>query len=236
MKKLAIFVEGQTELIFVKKFIEEIAGQQRVEFRLATIRGALPSQLVQMSGHPQAASVTNRTHFVLIFNCEQDGRVKSTILDRYDTLTKAGYDLVLGLRDLYPTPLSDIDKVKMGLRTRIPTKGLPINILLSVAEIEAWFIREHSHFQRVDPRLDVQTIASTFGFDPRVDDVERIAHPSDFLHKIYRLAGKAYNKTRSHVQRTVDAIDYAALYIEGRNNVPHLNDFVTHIDQFLSSV
>ena len=39
MKKLAVFVEGYTELVFVEKLIEEIAGAAKVLIEHREIRG-----------------------------------------------------------------------------------------------------------------------------------------------------------------------------------------------------
>jgi hypothetical protein len=233
LKKLAIFVEGQTEMIFVQRLIEEIAGIHKVLFQLETIGGRVPSPLISMTGTSQADSTARPSYFVLIFDCRQDERVKSVILDRYQNLEKASYSMIIGIRDLYPRSLSEMGAVKQSLRTRLPTRGIPIAIVLAVAEVEAWFIRDHSHFQRVDPCLNPDAIASAVGFDPRNGDVESIPHPSDFLHNIYRMAGKAYKKTRNHVQRTVDNLDYTFLYLQASADVPHLKELLTLIDDFL---
>lgn len=39
MNKLAVFVEGRTEILFVEKLIEEIAGQNKVLIDQREIRG-----------------------------------------------------------------------------------------------------------------------------------------------------------------------------------------------------
>jgi len=39
MNKLAVFVEGYTEVVFVEKLVEEIAGQQNVLIEHRKIRG-----------------------------------------------------------------------------------------------------------------------------------------------------------------------------------------------------
>ena len=39
MKRLAVFVEGQTEQLFAERLIREIAGQANIRFELRSIRG-----------------------------------------------------------------------------------------------------------------------------------------------------------------------------------------------------
>jgi len=39
VKKLAIFVEGQTEQIFVEKLLKEIAGRNRIAIEVIAVNG-----------------------------------------------------------------------------------------------------------------------------------------------------------------------------------------------------
>ncbi|HKS56411.1 MAG TPA: hypothetical protein VJS12_14055, partial [Steroidobacteraceae bacterium] len=173
-------------------------------------------------------------HFVLIYDCGNDETVKSTILEQRPTLINAGYSLILGLRDLHPKPLADIARVKMMLRTRVPVSQVPTHILLSVAEIEAWFLQDHTHFAKIDPKLDVTQFGATFGFDPQTDCAETVIWPSDLLHRIYASVGKAYRKRRNQVLRTVEVIDYDALYLTLPERLPHLKELVVHLDSFIA--
>ena len=52
---------------------------------------------------------------VLIANCCNDEQVKSQIKDNYQSLKRAGYSLVIGLRDIYPFGHDDIAKLEAGL-------------------------------------------------------------------------------------------------------------------------
>jgi hypothetical protein len=230
VKKLAVFVEGLTERLFVERLIQEVAGERNVLFS----RNECPVTFVTLKHCVPTTAVGPERFFVLIYNCRGDSQVKSEMLDQRPSLSKAGYDLILGLRDLYPIPVGDLAKVKAGLRYRVPTAGVPTHILLAVAEIEAWFLQESTHFARIDRRLDVSTFGAAFGFDPRTDDAESIPRPADLLHQIYQSVGKAYKKNRTGLQRTVDAIDYGAMYLDRSARIPHFADFLRHIDHFLS--
>jgi Domain of unknown function (DUF4276) len=231
-KKAAIFVEGQTEQIFVERFLQEIGSAHSIQF---LVQRAGPPLKTLRNDPPSTAPPGTPSFFVLLFDCGQDERVKSVILDRRKTLERASYDIVLGLRDLYPKSLADLAAVKQSLKTGVPTKGVPIHILLAVAEIEAWFIQEHTHFAKIDAHLDPATFKATFGFDPSLESAEAIPHPAELLHQIYSLAGKAYKKTRAHVERTVDVLDYAALYLDCVDRLPHLKEFISHVDNFLAA-
>jgi hypothetical protein len=66
------------------------------------------------------------------------------------------------------------------------------------------------------------------------DDTELRDHPAQDLHDIYHLAGCAYNKSRTNVQRTVEVLDYARIYLDLGKRVSDLQALVDHIDTFLS--
>ncbi len=231
MKKLAVFTEGQTEQIFLKKFIEEIGGVKNILFDIRSVSG--DNSITRMQSKEVADEQSK--YRVLLYDCRSDERVKSEILDQLESLTRAGYHLILGVRDLYPRPLSEIESVKLNLKARVPTAGIPIHILLAVSEIESWFLQEEAHFNKIDPRLDLRDFKEKFGFDPRMESAEEIEHPAELLHKIYASVGKAYRKTRSHVGRTVDVLDYASLYFDKATTLPHLQEFIGRLDDFLGA-
>lgn len=226
MKKLAIFVEGLTEQIFFERFLVEIAGRKHIVVDSAT---ASKNVLAALQLRRPAQDVR---YFVLLMNCQNDERVKSVILERRTGLEQAGYSLVLGVRDLYPAPLADLNKVKQGLLYGMPTKGIPTHVLLAVAEIEAWFLQEETHYSRIDPLLIFSTFKARFGFDPVSDSAEAVAQPSAVLQAIYNSVGKGYTKTRLQIKRTVDALDCDHLYADLPPKLPHLRDVVAHLDSF----
>ena len=230
-RQLAIFVEGQTEQIFLKTLFEEIAGKRRIQVHAVTYE---TSALAALELRKKRWFRADLEYFVLLMNCQNDEKVKSVILEQRPSLTKAGYSLILGLRDLYPKTLDDIEAVKRNIAYGLPTAGVPTHILLAVAEVEAWFLQDHTHYARIDAGLDYSKFKGAFGFDPTADSAESIPWPSDLLHRIYRSVGKAYNKTRGHVQRTVNVLDYGEMYLTFPGKLPHLRELIAHIDAFLA--
>jgi hypothetical protein len=56
------------------------------------------------------------------------------------------------------------------------------------------------------------------------------------LHNAYSLEGLAYRKIGSQIQRTVEALDYADMYLNHKAKFPDFAVFMRVIDQFFSSV
>jgi len=224
-RRLAIFVEGQTESLFLERLLHEVVGDKRIVVRRGKAKDMTMLDI-------RAANGGDEEFFVLLSDCAQDVTVKSRILENRTKLISAGYELILGLRDLYPNSRRDLTQVEMHLTTRVPTKGIPIAICLSVMEIESWFLFDSSHYVKIDSKLVRSRISEATGFDPEHDNPEEIDKPAELLRDIYQLVGKTYNKKRKTVERTVDVLDYAFLYLQSRETLEHSAKILDHLDGF----
>jgi hypothetical protein len=231
MNKMAIFVEGYTEVLFVDKLIREIANKDAVQIEWRAISGG--------ARHPRKSRVINaanprtgQEHFVLIFNCGNDDLVKSRMVEEYGNLASAGYSKIVCIRDVYPKiKYAEIAKLEMGLPTCVKTKPIMVDFILSIMEVEAWFLAEHSHFARIDPTITIAAIIAGLNFDPENDDMQLRAAPCDDLRGCYALAGKTYEK--ANAKETVDALDCAQVYAGLTDKFPYLKKLVEALDAFL---
>lgn len=232
MNKLAIFVEGYTEVVFVERLIEEIAGKNRVSIQHTKIRGG--SKVPRKMKIIKAARVLPRQeYYVLLFDCGGDEQVKSRIREEQDNLTKKGYSRIIGIRDVRPKfAYGDIPKLEENLPKYIKTKLAPVTFILEIMEIEAWFLAEATHYPRIEPAITVAAIKTNLGFDPENDDLEQRPCPSDDLNACYAIGGKTYMKR--HVKVTVDALDYALIYTDLRSKINYLDRLISVIDTFLT--
>ena len=149
MRKLAIFVEGLTEQILVRKMLQAVLDRNRVAIQTVKITGG---QSVKMSFTVmRAAHVDNRTeYYVLVYDCGGETNVKSYMMARRNKLISNGYSMILGLRDVYPNfERTDVPKLQKGLNYRLPQKGAFTRIFLAVMETEAWFLGEYRHLKKI---------------------------------------------------------------------------------------
>jgi hypothetical protein len=72
------------------------------------------------------------------------------------------------------------------------------------------------------------------GIDPCVDDVTLLIQPSITLKDIYQLVNKTYKKDKKVVEKTVECLDYANIYINQRSRIIKLDELITKIDTFLT--
>ena len=232
MNKMAVFVEGFTELLFVDKLIQEIANKNSVLIEKRSLRGG--TSVPRTSSLIEAVDTrTSQRHYVLIYDCGADNAVKTRMLEEYEGLsTRAGYSSIVCIRDVFPLAHADIKKLEMGLPKFVPTKPVVVEFILSIMEIEAWFLAEHTHFARVDPTITCDAIAVSLGFDPRTDDLMLRPNPAADLHACHQLGGKSYKKAHS---RQIDSLDFAEIYMSVSDRFPYLDQLCATITKFLSS-
>jgi hypothetical protein len=231
MNRLAIFVEGYTEVVFVERLIEEIAGG-KVLIEQREIRGGTASKRT-MRLIKATKPHTGQEYFVLLVDCGGDETVKTRIREEHETLTSKGYSEILGVRDVRPKfTHADIPKLEANLRKYIKTSLVPVQFILAIMEIEAWFLAETTHYARIDPAITPAAIKATLGFDPVNDDMELRLAPADDLNNCYAIGGKAYAKHQA--KDTVAALDYALIYMALTQKFRYLARLIGTIDSFLS--
>jgi hypothetical protein len=233
MKKMAIFVEGQTEGIFVSRLVKELAGRKNFLIKEVKAEGTG----VRRSNH--IISMLNKKtnvldYYFLIFDCGQDERVQSDIREVYPRLISHEFTSIVGIRDVYPTKRADLPRLSLLKKYGLKTNPVDPSIILAIMEVEAWFIAEHTHFIRIDSTLTAESIFAALGFNPATEDAQLRDHPAADLNAIYRLAGHTYGKKRWEVERTVNCLDYDLLYMHLAATQPSLGELVTEIDQFLT--
>lgn len=232
MKRLAIFVEGQTEQIFITRLLIEIAGKHNLDIvKQKAVKSKKGNRYFSTIDAQTSDSV--QKYYILIRDCGGDHLVKSDILESYESLANKNYEKIIGIRDVYPVQSNEIPKLIRGMSYGMPSGRVPVNILLAIMEIESWFIAEGTHFCRLDETLTKEHIETSLFIDISPENVENLSEPAKCLNEIYKLAGQAYNKKRANVQRTVDLIDYARLYIEVPHKVGSLKRLIDELHSFI---
>ncbi len=234
MNKLAIFVEGQTELLFAESLLLEVAGTANLAIEkrrmLHRKNGRRIMSCIEASAGPGA-----KKYFVMIVDCGSDERVKSDILERYDGIAQQGYQAIIGIRDVYPQfKRQETAGLRTGLRMFLKTSPIEVLFVLGVMEIEAWFIAEHTHFQRIAACLTAERVTAELGLDPSLDDVSLLEHPAESIDRVYRLGGLSYTKRKSETLRTIRALDYASVYLTLPNRIADLRALSDALTKFLS--
>jgi hypothetical protein len=234
MKRYAFFVEGITELLFLEKLLTEIFGQKKIVIDKRQIRGGSKNP-ISITTISTQGNIVNSSYYILIYDCGGDKSIRSYIQDQRNSLLKSGYSKLFGIRDVFPDfDRSEINDLRNGLNFGLPQKGLPTKFILSIMEIEAWFLAEENHFKNIDQKLTCDYIKNNYLFDPSNYDTEQRDNPASDLDKIYKLVGKSYRKEISIISRTINSIEYDNLYFNVINRVAALKDLITEINLFFN--
>jgi len=232
MKKIAFFVEGQTEQIFVDKLVKEILGHDKITIITKRCLGGtnVPKQELVRN-----ASIARKPTFqVLIYDCGADNRVKSEILENLSSMVEQGYSYIIGIRDLYPLPIDDLERLEKGLKflpTDLRKNQNAFNIIVAVHEVETWFLAETHHLKRVDHRLTGSFIHKYLGFNPYSINAMERPHPAKDLNNIYQLVGKSYTKRYWQVQKLVNRLDFDHIIRHIKYDIPSLGDLIDVLEK-----
>lgn len=232
MKKIAIFVEGQTERVFVRRLLSAIADRREIHFEEVQAHGARHERASSFEWI--AASNPRQGYYILLWDCGAVSKVRSDLLDRYQGLVRAGFQRAIGVRDAHPVSREQMPSLRANLNGIIPGP-VPVDFILAVMEVEAWFIAEHTHFARVDHRLTMKLIHRSLGIDPSRDNPENLDRPSHDLHDIYSLVGLDYSKSAEDIERTASKLDFHRIRRKHTGHViADLDRLVDILDDFFS--
>jgi hypothetical protein len=234
-KRLAIFVEGQTESLLIERLIKELAGNKGLTLEIQRAEGGGKSGLTRSVRSVILRNLNSHEsrYYVLIRSSENDERVVSDIREEAINLAKKGYKQIIGLRDVYPKKYADIERMKSAMNETLRQANtlLPCNVFLSVMEIEAWFLAEECHYQEIDQALTPNLIKCQTGIDV-MGNMELIEHPSESLDQIYRIVGKSYKKRRNKIQNIVNKLNIENFFFCVPKRLPNLGKFIEELDTF----
>lgn len=229
MKKIAIFVEGYSELLFIDKLFSEMCAEKHLAVSHRQIRGGSTCPLKILEIKASDPSVDHQ-YFLTILDCGSDKQVKSRIYENYDSMAKSGYCKIIGLRDKGPDFFTEsYDEALVKIKKYIKQKPLPVIFVLATMGLEAWYLADAAHFERAHPDLTISRIKTDLGIDLASIDVESIPDPHNLLKSIYDLEKLNIDKPWTE---TVKIIDYAEVWMNFSKIFRSLGELMAEINDF----
>jgi hypothetical protein len=241
MKKIAVFVEGQTELITVRELVLKTFSW-KVNVQCLELHSQSFKEVPYQYDNPEADI------YYQIVNIGNDKRVMSAILEREQSLWTAGFDKLIGLRDMYSkeyrekvAPSKSISQVVNGefiqakddLLAHKAIRPNRIRVCFSIMEIEAWFLCMYKFLERLNPALNSVGITNSIGDNIETIDPEvTFFHPSNVLATVFALGGDSYKKRESNIEAILSQLqndDFEELYSSEK-----CNSFNVFYDELLS--
>jgi hypothetical protein len=215
MKKVAVFVEGQGEQVFVRHLLYYLLEPSKLSFECLRLCSETLEEV------PYAYENKQAEVYFLIINTQGDGSVLPAIKKREQGLFRQGFNKIIGLRDMYSQAYSEISpriidnnviqQFIEGAKRSIATMSQPdkIHFHFAIMELEAWWLCMYTLFAKIDKQLTVEFISQKLGYDLSAIDAEKVFfHPASNVTKILNLVGINYNKHLSEVESIISSISF----------------------------
>lgn len=246
MKRIAIFVEGHGELIFVREFLLKWF-EWNVEVQCLEVRSSnyFPTEYDNLN--PTASF-----HFQ-IWNVGSDLNVLPEMKRRANKLFNNGYTKIVGLRDMFgdqykkllekrnrrqeidnelnnKIQFSNENQIKDFLTEMQLTENC-IQMCFSIMELEAWILSFSDLQARIDTQLTNDFIYKNLNINLlEIDTETTFFHPKEKLKAIWELVGKNYGKHQKEMNEIMghlDKNDFEELLESGKCN--SFKHFVTSL-------
>lgn len=229
-RKVAVFVEGQSEYVFVRDFL---CGWYNYDSSLLGIE-CLSLRSDRFHPVPYPFGDRESCNYYQIVNVGNDRSVLSKMLKEGPRLQNAGFHQIIGLSDMY----SDLyhgqtreRRIEAAINQRFirehheqlnksPQKDL-LSYHFAIMEVEAWFLGMYPFLQRVDSDLTPRFIMSRLQVDITSDPEISFYHPAKVLADIYNLVDRQYDKRLDEINAITSRFskeDYQSLLDSGKCN------------------
>ncbi len=228
--KIAIYVEGQTELIFIRevllKWYEYDAA--KVGIKCMELRNSAPFETEYSFGNEDSE------RFYLIVNVGGDSRALSKALDNAPKHRNIGFSKILVLRDMYSKEYVSAQSKRIidpelnnrfinGVKTSIKAKNLEgyVHCFFAIMEIEAWLLGMGWYLDSFDNRLNSKELIEKLKLDIDADPEITEFHPALRLKRIYNHIGSNYDKHAAEINSIMSNItkqDITKLLTSGKCN------------------
>ena len=229
MTKIAIFVEGQTELIFIREYLLKMYDYQNVWIECYSL-------FVDSEFIPVEYPFINKTaqNYYQVINVGNDNAVLSRILKREQYMWNIGFEKIFGIRDMYSkgyrekvkdATISDsinlqfIESARNVIQERAK-KPQNIYFHFAIMEVEAWILGMSKCFINLHEDLHFEYIYKQLGFNLAIIDPENtFFHPATIVEAIYGLVGKTYSKSKDDINAILSYLvkeDFLALVESGK--------------------
>lgn len=202
--KYAVYVEGKAEMLFVADVLQKYSGfiPAKVGFRCITLNNDTFSYVnYPVQGDESSAN------FYQIVNVNNDNLVVTKLKKDIPGLVEQGFEVILGLRDVYGDLYKSIvheQVINRGViaemhaaqSEQIKNDNAVTRLHLAIMEYEAWMLALIENF--VEARgASIVDIEHLLNVDLHSDIEETVYHPYNLVQKIYKLMGESYHKHES---------------------------------------
>lgn len=200
--KFAVYVEGKAEMLFVADVLSKYSNYdpQVVGFQCINLN----SDDFEYVQYPIQGDESSGTYYQVV-NVNNDNRVISKLKQDIPNLVKQGYEIIIGLRDVFGadydaicTKQQEIDRelieeMHKAQSEQIRFDGVDTRLHFAIMEFEAWMMALLNNFI-VSKGGKPEDVFATAGVDYKSDFEETVYHPYNKVQKIYQEVNATYGK------------------------------------------
>lgn len=191
MKRIALFTEGESDMIFASYLIKTIFECKGIQIKYINYKS---DENFQRDVKSQEIFEEVGIEFE-IWNLGNDKRVVDKLAENAPKMIRDQYDSVYGLRDLYSEEydrqsdgkiVEEISQKTISLaRSAIEKTEYEgkVKLYYSVMELEAWYLELYQCLERAG--CNPEKLNEVFGKEASTNNPEQIYHPKKILKKIF---------------------------------------------------
>lgn len=207
MRKIAIYVEGSTELIFVREYICKRFEYQNIDVQCRK------RQFGRFDEVPHSITNAEADFHFRIIDSGNDAKVLDDMLEDEEYLQNLGYGKIVGLRDMFSEDYKKVVKqpprIEPAINQRFietAVKRVTINALqadklklcFAIMEVEAWLLGIPALWQKQG--LSSQQMDEVLGKNHESIDPEiTFFHPTREVETLLSKVNKSYDKHAKEV-------------------------------------
>lgn len=212
--KIAVFVEGHAEMLFVVDLLKKYShfDSRKIGYKSINLTA---DRFEEISS--QSAGSHNSEYYYQIVNVNNDTLVTTKIKKSIADLASKGFQIVIGLRDVYGENYKKLTSnlqivndeiIRKMYETQcslIQSDLIEVSLHFAVMEFEAWLLalmKTHAELGR--HQAAEKNIAKNL---EEIQEVETIYHPTTVLKKLMAKSGQKYVKKEKDLLSILSPLD-----------------------------
>lgn len=215
MLRVALFVEGHTELCLVREMLLKHHQYSNVSISCTELHSSESHEV------PYCYNSGGSFEFDYRIICTNGDAVITRVAERSQYLEHGNFDLVIGIRDIYSQEYDDLAYGRieetlireMVYRQRKSFDKLVVcsaekHLCFARMEVEAWILSMPGLLTRVTGAVnDSEHLELYKPNDHRVNVEKEVYRPAVLLNTVYSRFGKTYDKSREESNRIAHLLD-----------------------------
>ena len=226
--KRAVYVEGQSELLFVADVLQKYSGYDPGRCGFLCIN--LTADNYDRINYPQQGGEDSQEYYQIV-NVNNDNLVVSKLRKDVPGLIGQGYEVIIGLRDVFgeayehatggePTVNRTVIEEMHALQSEAigAPEGSDCRLHFAIMEYEAWMFALIENYVKGLGK-DLAAVCEQQGIDLTVDPEQAVYYPYPLVRKIYQACGEDYHKHGGESYSFLSSLtveDYERLRLSGR--------------------